>query len=83
MPKNNPNIIECPNCGGEGQEYCKKCAGNKKALVICTQCEGRGCKACGTDGFIEDTCPECRGSGRSKETCKVCKGSGEIDQSKL
>lgn len=61
-------IINCPNCDGDGYLRCDLCAGNgytierkpigeKNIIITCQRCDGTG----------DVICPDCNGSGKNKE----------------
>jgi hypothetical protein len=70
--------VECPECGGHGNENCDNCDGTGE--VECGICDGSGeedCRYCGGSGMDEDAgeeCDMCEGDG--KQTCEHCNGSG-------
>ena len=63
-------MVECPECDGEGLEECPDCDG--EGLEECPDCDGRGkgdCSACDGSGKVD--CDECGGS---KPLCPECTG---------
>lgn len=77
-------MIECPECKGNGEFECNNCDG--RGSTYCEECRGDGyiedmeneyvdCYYCNGTGNID--CEECNSNGY--ERCANCNGYGEID----
>jgi hypothetical protein len=61
--------VDCPDCGGDGEEECIECSG--EGYYVCSHCKSEvDCDACGGTG--EDDCGLCDGDGLVKRKCPAC-----------